>query len=444
MSRRAAAAFLACAIGANAVIAQAQDAKALAPWLDVPAGWARTVEKGVVTVSPDDLAPGTSLLLLVEPPTKSNESLVDAYDQALRDLGPWRPAGNPVEQKFDTGWAFRLGVGVVTLETGNFTAQTAVARRGELRVRFWALADSDDTFNRYKNAVGTAIASAQDITHPPEIASAPSGTPAKAAVFKAYKLDPAFGKGVSGVYVGIERGLSASAGVGSGPQQVFNQSTGRYETSNTGTAPQVRTQIGDYAEVDVFYPDGTYRRRLPVRGLASDPNWERRQQKDLWGTWQRNGNKIIVRRGTYTTSYTVENDNTLISDRGRPWARIAPSSGNHLDGIYARADYRDAGAPRLVLRADGSYEDRGDFLRMIGSAWNLVAPDGDAMLSRWSDAEARHALGSGGGSYSLENFTLILRDRDGRVWQVNAYVPPGESLPAARRLVINGRALVRD
>lgn len=444
MSRCAAAVLVACVIGANAVVAHARDARTLAPWLDVPDAWSRKVENGVVAVSPDDLPTGASLLLLVEPVQKSNELLAEAYDQALRDLGPWRPVGNPVEQKFDTGWAFRLGVGVATLEGKTYTAQTAVARRGDQRVRFWALADSDNTFNRYKNAVGIAIASAQDITHPPAIATVPSGTPVKAAALKTHKPDTAFGKGISGVYVGIERGLSASAGVGRGPQQVFNQSTGRYETSNTGTAPAVQTQISDYAEVDVFYPDGAYRRRLPVRGLASDPNWERRQQKDLWGTWQRNGNKIIVRRGAYTTSYTVENDNTLISDRGRSWARIAPSSGKRLDGMYARADYRDAVAPRLVLRADGSYEDRGDFLRMIGSATNLVAPDGDAMLARWSDAEARRALAGGSGTYTYENFTLTLRDRDGRVWQLNAYVPPGEALPRPRRLVINGRALVRD
>ncbi|MCR4347789.1 MAG: hypothetical protein NUV55_11400 [Sulfuricaulis sp.] len=435
--------LLGCMIAASTA-AQQPDVHELTPWLDVPAAWSRTVENDVVAVSPDDLPLGAQLLLLVEPATKSHESLAVAYAQALRDLGPWRAVGEPVEQRFDNGWVFRMGVGVATLEGKNYTAQTAVAHSGDLRVRFWALADLDDTFNRYKNAVGTAIASAQDISHPPAIATAPSGSPVKAAALKTHKPDTAFGKGISGVYVGIERGLSASAGVGSGPQQVFNQSTGRYETSNTGTAPAVQTQISDYAEVDVFYPDGTYRRRLPVRGLASDPNWERRQQKDLWGTWQRNGNKIIVRRGAYTTSYTVENDNTLISDRGRPWARIAPSSGKRLDGMYARADYRDAVAPRLVLRADGSYEDRGDFLRMIGSATNLVAPDGDAMLARWSDAEARRALAGDSGTYTYENFTLTLRDRDGRVWQLNAYVPPGEALPRPRRLVINGRALVRD
>jgi len=439
MSWRVAAFLVACAIGTHAVLAQTQDAATLASWLDVPAAWSRKVENGVVAVAPNGLPQGATLVLLVEPATKSNESLADAYAQALRDFGPWRPVGEPVEQRFDNGWVFRLGVGVATLEGVNYTAQTAVARRAGLRVRFWVLADSDDTFNRYKNAVGNAIASAQDITHPPAIASAPSGAPVKA-----HKPDPAFGKGVSGVYVGIERGLSASAGVGSGPQQVFNQSTGRYETSNTGTAPQMRTQIDDFAEVDVFYPDGSYRRRLPIRGLASDVDWDRRQQKVLWGTWQRDGSKLIVRRGSYTTSYTIESDNTLTSDRGRPWVKLAPSSDARLDGTFARDDFRDTGAPRLTLRPDGTYQEHRNFLRMVGSPWHLLEPDADAMIGRWNDAQFERAMSASSGKYSFDNFTLTLRATDGRIWQINAYVPAGEGLPKPKRLVINGRALLRD
>lgn len=431
--------FLCLAWAGGLSPAQASDPKALTPWLDVPAAWSRTVQDGVVAVSPNDLPPGASLILLVEPVKKSNQSLADAYEQALRDLGPWRPAGNPAEQRFDNGWAFRLGVGVATLEGMSYTAQTAVGHRGDLHVRFWALADSDATFNRYKNAIGTAVASAQDITHPP---AKPTGTPAPPPIASA-KPDPGFGKGISGVYVGVERGLSASAGVASGPQQVFNQSSGRYETSNTGTATAPTARISDYLEVDVFYPDGTYRRRLPVRGLASDPNWERQQQKILWGTWQQQGNKIVVRRGSYSTTYSIQNDHTLISDRGRPWMKVAPGGGR-LDGTYAREDFRRPDAPRITLRADGTYQEHDNFLRMVGSPSHLVQPDADAMVGRVSDSQLARAMSASSGTYSFDNFTLMLRTNDGRVWQINAYVPPGEPLPGARRLVINGRALMRD
>ncbi len=98
----------------------------------------------------------------------------------------------------------------------------------------------------------------------------------------------------------------------------------------------------------------------------------------------------------------------------------------------------------MILHANGSYEDRGDFLRMIGGAWHLVVPDGDAMLSRWSDAEARRALGASDGSYEFNQFTLTLNSSDGRQWQINAYIPPGENTSTPRRLVINGRQLLRD
>jgi hypothetical protein len=39
---------------------------------------------------------------------------------------------------------------------------------------------------------------------------------------------------------------------------------------------------------------------------------------------------------------------------------------------------------------------------------------------------------------------MVGRATDGRIWQINAYVPVGEAPPKPRRLVINGRALIRD
>ena len=413
-------------------LARADEAHQLVPWLDLPASWAGTVTKGVVSLSPDDLSSFDSLVLRVEPLSNSRRTLDDDYAQAIRDLGPWRPVGNPTEQRFDNGWVFRLGVGVATLEGRTYTAETAVARRGDLRVRFWVLADSDATFNRYKAATTNAIASAQDIAHPPARAAAAPAAPVRSA-----KLDERFGEGVSGVYVGLERGLSLGAGAGPGMRQTYNASTGRYETS-PGAVSQLQTHVSDYTEVDVYFPDGTYRRKLPVRGLPTQLSFERQA-----GTWQRHGNKIVVRRGTYTTSYTVKNDRTLISDRDRPWTKVASPHGR-LDGVYAHHNRREAGAPRLVLRADGSYEDRGGFLRMVGTAWNLVVPDGNETLKRSSEAQAQRLLGPGSGTYTVQDYALTLRDRDGRVWQFGIYLPPGEGGSRPRRLVINEREVVRE
>ena len=180
-----------------------------------------------------------------------------------------------------------------------------------------------------------------------------------------------------------------------------------------------------------------------MRGLGSDLAWDRNLQPDFWGTWQLTGDRIIIRRTSITTTYTIKGD-VLISDRDRPWRKLPTLANIRIEGSFARKDFRDADAPRLLLHSDGSYEDRNGFLRMVGSAYNLVVPDGGAMVSRWSEGESRQFLGGGSGTYSLENFTLTLHDRDGRVWQINAFLPPGETLPNVGKMVINTYKLVRD
>ena len=439
-------AALACGLWSS-LTAGADNAGRLVPWLDVPASWSRVVENGIVSLMPNDLPPGRTLLLMVEPETASSDSPNAAYDKAVRDLGPWEPIGTPDTQK-SGGWTFRQGVGVVTLNGVEYIGHTIVARHAGRMVRQWALADSDATYNRYKSAIGTALSSVQDITQAPAAAPATPPQPAQQVAratptTDAGKLPAGFGKGLSGVYVGVERGLSASASVGAGTQQVFNPSTGQYETSATGTAPQPGAQIGDYLEVDVFYPDGTYRRRLPIRGLMSDLNWERTQIKNLWGTWRQEGNQIVVQRGNYTARYTVDGE-ALTSGRGNIWVKLPLHTNLRLDGTWARADFRDADAPRLTLRADGTYREHDRFLRMVGSAWHLVEPDADAMIGHWNDNQFLAAMSPSAGTYSFDNFTLTLRASDGRIWQINAYVPAGESAPRPKRLVINGRVLVRD
>ena len=53
--------------GVATTFAQQGSAGQLAPWLDVPPAWSRTVQQGVVAVSPNDLAPGAQLIMMVEP-----------------------------------------------------------------------------------------------------------------------------------------------------------------------------------------------------------------------------------------------------------------------------------------------------------------------------------------------------------------------------------------
>jgi len=406
--------------------AQDIDARRLVPWLDAPAGWVRHVENGTVLLAPDDLPPAAQLVLMIEPMSTTSQALTEAYEQAIRDLGPWRPVGQPVEQRFDNGWAFRHGIGVATLNGTTFTGHIAVARSGDRMVRIWVLAESDATYNRYKDAILTAIASVQDI---PTTGAAPAPQPVSPRDVPMVNPDSltlvaGFGEGVSGVYVGVERSLRAMAGVGPGG----------------GTAPA--SQIGDFAEVKVFFPDGTFRQRMPIRGLATDLAWERAQIPVLWGTWTQEGGRVTVTRGSTTSTFTIS-DQDLLDDRNRPWVKLLIPSHATLDGTYVREDFQDPDAPRLILRADGTYEDRDGFLRMVGLSWHLLVPDGDALSSGWTDAQAKQIMAGGSGTYTFDAFSLTLRDNDRRIWRINAYVPAGQTLPRARRLVINTRTLVR-
>ena len=229
-----------------------------------------------------------------------------SYARALTDLGPWTPVGDVQEVAFENGWVFRYGIGVVDLDGQSYTAETAVARYGKQLVRFWVLADSDDTFNRYEVHIGNAIASVQDSTAG---AATVTSTPSPAM------LDTAFGSGDSGVYLGLERGLQSDAGFGSGTQQ----------------------SVGDYQELDILFADGSFRRGLPVRGLGSDLTWDRSNYPVWWGRWSRSGDTIVTERGGYVVRYERRGDE-LVSERGRPWVKLAqPAAGQRIAGSFARA-----------------------------------------------------------------------------------------------------------
>jgi hypothetical protein len=418
-----------------------------AAWLDVPASWVRSLENGRVLLVPGDLRRGTSLRFWVEPPTVSSEPLDAAYQRTIAEIGTWRPIREPVDQVFESGWQFRFGNGVVETGGQRFTALVAVARRNDRVARFWVLASDDDTYNSHSPALMTGISSVQDTDPRPAVASPGSAKergaapPAQTAV-AVTAIDPAFGEGVTGAYLGLERGLRASAGAG-GQELILDLATNFLSIGSAPGSPQLRTTVQDYPEVDVFFPDGSYRRGLPVRGLAADLGWDRARRPGAWGTWKVEGGRIVTQRSDYTASYGIDGDR-LVSERDRPWRKLPPLTDTRIDGTFARADYRDPAAPRLVLRADGTYEERGNFLHMVGSAWNLVIPDGEAMVSQWTDAQADRAMSAGSGTYTLDRYTLTFRDRNGRVWQFNACIPPTATVAGTGYLVMNGYTLRRD
>ncbi|MEZ4416451.1 MAG: hypothetical protein R3E10_11960 [Gemmatimonadota bacterium] len=441
----------------------------LAPWLDVPVTWIRSGTPERVEVVPADLARGRTFRLTVLPPIRSEETIAAAYERTIGELGEWRPVFPPSDQGFGNGWQFRYGVGVLRSGGETYTALVAVAGNAGWVARFWAIADSDDTYNQYQGAMMTGVSSVQDLSvsdgprQGPDVpliatdapaqepggatppASGPRTTPGPTRTTGLVLIAPGygeFGKGITGAYLGLERGLRASAGSG-GMELLLDLTNNFLSVGADPGAPQLQTSLEDYPEVDLFLPDHRYRRGLPIRGLRSDLEWDQSQQPSRWGRWDLEGGRVVTRRGSYVTSYGV-GEGVLLSERDRPWRRMPPEAELRLEGTFARADFRDADAPRLILREDGTYEDRGGFLRMVGSPWHLVVPDGDAMMGQWSEAEAARARGPGRGTYAFSYFTLTLQDVDGRVWQINAYVPPTETLPRARYLVVNGRLLMRD
>ena len=426
------------------VSAEAQSVAQLAPWLNLPPGWSTHVENGVVVATPGDLGPGSALLVLIEPVKDLDGDLDSDYPQAVADLGgPWTPAADPETLEPGHGWSYRLGVGVTELQGQPYTALTAVARAGRQRARFWVLADNDDTYIRYQTAWANAITSVQRLTEQSTAAGEP-------ATVQPYVTPPTgipdgFGQGISGAYVGMDRGLVASAGTG-GQAMTFDPRTGQLGSATSGSMTAPSSTIVDFEAIMLFLPDGTFRYGLPYRGMASDLPWDRNAIKPRWGTWRQENGRVYLARGGWKGEYVVENG-VLFDNRGGPWVKLQLPGPQHVEGVFVREDFQDEGAPRLILHADGTYQDPGgygnSFINMVASSMALVAPDGDSGTERWTQQEADYWLRRPSrGTYTLDRFTLQLTADDGRMWQVATYIPSNQPQDVPCRMAINTRQLV--
>ena len=117
----------------------------------------------------------------------------------------------------------------------------------------------------------------------------------------------------------------------------------------------------------VFFDDGSYRYGLPPRGLPSAA--DRAEIPSRWGTWTEADGVVEVTRGGTVESRLVRGSDTLVdADRGVEWTTVAGfPAGFRLDGSFARADFRDPGAPRISLTSDGTFVTSGSFATMVGS-----------------------------------------------------------------------------
>ena len=116
----------------------------------------------LVVAVPGSTPGGTTLLLVVEPVRVVVSGSIDAdYERAVSDAGSWSPSGTPMRRKVAGAWSALVGRGVIGVGGIAYPALTAVARRNALRARFWVLADSEDTRERYEPAALAAISSVE-------------------------------------------------------------------------------------------------------------------------------------------------------------------------------------------------------------------------------------------------------------------------------------------
>jgi len=131
-----------------------------AAWLELPRGWTRGQVNDLVIAVPGATPGGTTLLLVVEPVrVVASGSIEDDLARAAAAPGLWSPGGSPPWRETSDGWTHLVASGELALASTVCPSLVGVARRNALRARFWAVADSVDTRERFRSAVLDAVAS---------------------------------------------------------------------------------------------------------------------------------------------------------------------------------------------------------------------------------------------------------------------------------------------
>lgn len=180
----------------------------------------------------------------------------------------------------------------------------------------------------------------------------------------------------------------------------------------------------------VVLPDTRWRSGLPANGLDIDLAADTKQFSGRWGQWKTVGTTLIATR---------DNDRIDLTDGS--WRKLAAIDGMLCDGQFVREDsigqWGAAAEPALILRADGTFDDRSGLTRMVGSLGNF-----EINTRGLSQAAETALLGPGSGRYTFKNYTLTLTYEDGRVRRLNVYVPPDDSVKSPRRLIVGDYVLV--
>jgi hypothetical protein len=386
--------LLSCWLATTALLAQQT---ATIPVV-APPSWSGGDVQGSQVFRPGDLAQGATFAIVVPPSvagTENFDQILEAGKRTISGGGGFHAAPQAVTGRSRGGWDFKYVLGDFQRGPGKFVGIVAAVRRAGQVGYILAMADSSGTLQKYAKEFVSFLDSLG-------VEAGPAATPAA-------KQMPASSPGLSGVYFGLERGLSLTA---------------------------AGTSYGNAGSLYIFLADGTYRHGLPMRGYPSDLPYDRSAVPSRWGTWAQTANEIVARRDREVLRFGITDGTTLTErDGNQEWHRLAPfPEGLRLEGSFVRADgERRPESPRLVLLKDGRFQTKGPFCQMIGSLHNIVEPRGYES-SNVPYGETDPIWKPGEGTYEFRGFSLTLRHRDGRVLQFAAYLPAGQD-PQSPRVV---------
>lgn len=375
--------------------------------MPMPVNWTRTDISGAILLAPTGIEPRRFLVVLgVEPaPTSTSvAALAQRVETFWQNIGQFdhsrllsheTDVGQPGRGKVQ--WIFRRGLRE-TAAGARLPVALAVVFRPEATGVVCILAGSEEDWQRYRPDLLAMLAGAA-------LADGPSPASPAVAPSDANLGPPAgFGEKTSGVYLGV--------------------GTSFRPTLNTGL------QISRGRRMIAVLPDGRWRSELPDQGLMISLAADQRAFPDRWGTWTTSGNQPTLQRM----------NETLVLDE--TWVRLPLTDGLLFDGRFVREDtlgtWGTSQEPELVLRRDGTFEDRSGLLRMVGSLVNF-----DGIPAQVDAAAEERWLAPGAGRYEVRNFTFIFRYNDGRVRRHMMYLPPGEDRANPRRWVTGSYSLVR-
>lgn len=168
----------------------------------------------------------------------------------------------------------------------------------------------------------------------------------------------------------------------------------------------------------LLLPDGLYRYGMPSQGLGPGIEADRAMLPIRWGIWRAEGDTIVIERAGQTERLSITREGVLTDQDGNEFSVVRQTEAQKIDGVWAREDFREPGAPRLRLDPDGRFMTSGPFTQIVASLFNVAdwgACDPNAPTSY---GEIDPIWREGVGRYDFSDFALTLDYDDGRMIRI--------------------------